>query len=133
MNGMPPLELHLANGPAALLAAVPLVLNLGILAYGYRKLTLDAQNVLYLLFVAGACCWQAFDVGVRLAATEATAAWFRGFFRPGQLLAINFGLHFVALYVGRDRVAHAGWFWALLYIPPMLEFCTWRTWPTDRR
>ncbi len=122
MNGFPQLEFTLANGPAALLAFVPLILNLAILVYGYRKLTLDTQNVLYLLFVAGACSWQAFDVGVRIAGNMETAALFRGYFRAGQLLTINFGLHFVMLYVGRDRIAHAGWFWALLYVPPLVEF-----------
>lgn len=107
--------------PTALLALVPLILNLCILAYSYRKLTLDAQNVLYMLFVVCAVSWQAFDLSVRLSATAETATFFRGYFRPGQLLAIHFGLHFVMLFCGRERVAWSAWFWALLYLPPILE------------
>jgi len=117
MLAMPPIELHLANWPTALLAFVPMLANLGILLYGYRKLTHDAQNLLYLMFVAGGACWQMFDVGVRLAATPETAAIFRAVFRPGQLLTVTFGLHFVLLYVGLDRVARSPWLWAALYGP----------------
>ncbi len=44
MTWFPPIALHLDNWPAALFTLVPMLLNLGILAYGYRKLTLDAQT-----------------------------------------------------------------------------------------
>jgi len=116
-----PLSFHLANTPYALLALVPLLLNLAVFVYGHRKLTLDAQNVLFLLFVAAASSWQAFDLSMRLAADEATAELLRGLFRPGQVIAVNIGLHFVLLYVGWERLARSPLVVAFLYLPAILQ------------
>jgi len=115
------LSFHLANAPYALLSLVPLLLNLAVFVYGYRKLTLDAQNILFLLFVAAASSWQAFDLSMRLSADEATAELLRGLFRPGQVVAVNIGLHFALLYVGRDRLARSPWVVGFLYVPAILQ------------
>ncbi len=116
-----PLSFHLTNAPYALLALVPLLLNMAVFVYGYRKLTLDAQNVLFLLYVAAVSSHQAFDLSMRLAADEATAELLRGLFRPGQIVAFNIGLHFVLLYVGWDRLARSPLVVAFLYVPAALQ------------
>jgi len=87
-------DLSLANPVGVLLAAVPMALNLAILAYALRYLPRDRTTGTFALFVLSLVVWQLFDVMVRSAATAETAAMWRSLLRLGQMLAIPGGVLF---------------------------------------
>lgn len=115
------LHFHGQNSTAALLAGVPMLLNMGIFAYGLRRLPRDSLSAAFLFYVACAMLWQGFDLAVRLAADEPTAAFLRGYLRLGPILAVFVGLHFTLLYAERGDLVNRWWFLTLLYAPPLLH------------
>ncbi len=115
------LAFHDANLFGAALAGIPMLVNIGILVFVFRRLPRDPLTRTFVLFVGSMIFWQLFDVGTRLAADAHTARFLRGYFRVGQIFVAPLGLHFATLYAERDRLAASWTFWAVLYLPPVFQ------------
>ncbi|MEZ4315924.1 MAG: ATP-binding protein [Myxococcota bacterium] len=114
-------DFHLANWVGVLLALVPMLINVGMLAWVQRQLPRDQLSIVFVLYLVALILWQGYDVVVRLSATPETATIWRGYLRGGQFFLIPLGMHFAVLYSELDRVANSPWFLSALYFPSFMQ------------
>jgi len=114
-------DFHFANWVGVLLAAVPMLINVGMLLYVHRRLPQDQLSIVFKLYLVALIIWQGYDAVIRLSATPETATLWRGYLRGGQFFLVPLGMHFAMLYSERERIANSWWFLAMLYLPPFLQ------------
>lgn len=107
---------------AALLSAIPALLNIGIFIYLCWKVPDYRISKLLTLFVLALAIWQISDTMLRFCQTEKTAQiWFCAL-SIGALYTTQIGLHFVMHYTGRSALAEKKWFQFLLYGPSVVFY-----------
>ena len=72
------LQLGLTEPLGIALAALPALLNVGLLVYSLRNLPSDRVTRTFAFFLAMLVAWQLFDLSVRSATTAEAAASWRG-------------------------------------------------------
>ena len=111
------LDLSFDNPVGILLAGIPLLLNVAILAYALRALPRDRTTQTFLFFVFCLAVWQLFDVMVRASTNAETAAAWRALLRMGQMYGIPAGLLFSLRLAEQDELADSSWVLAALFAP----------------
>lgn len=114
-----PFDLNLRLWPIVLLALLPALLNLGILAYVLARSKRNPLTYSFLLFVASLVVWQLSESLVRMSATAATATFWSNALAVGALLIGPFGVHFALLFTERRQWARSPLVWLLLYGPAL--------------
>ncbi|MCA9492264.1 MAG: PAS domain-containing protein, partial [Myxococcales bacterium] len=114
------LQLGLTEPLGIALAALPALLNVGLLVYSLRNLPSDRVTRTFAFFLAMLVAWQLFDLSVRSATTAEAAASWRGLLRIWQFLAIASGLQLSLFMADLDRVASRPEVLAAIYGPCML-------------
>ncbi|RYZ24048.1 MAG: PAS domain S-box protein [Chitinophagaceae bacterium] len=84
----------------ALLALIPALLNIGIVAYIYLRLARSSVTDIFTLFVIALICWQAEDTLVRLCQDAATARYWDSILSIGWIGLGPLAFHFACRYTG---------------------------------
>ena len=116
-----------------LLAALPAVLNVGILLQVLRSRSDSRLARTFVLFVGTLVAWQAFDIAVRATAVAPTAAMWRDLLRAGQFFAIATGLHFALRFARWHRISEHPATLLAIYAPPFIAQAVYAAGLIDER
>lgn len=104
---------------AILLALLPALLNMYLMAYVLRKMSRTALTDLFLFFLISLTSWQLLDVALRMSADLQTAVKLDRIFCRGWIISGPLGLHFAITYSGlKEKLSRFSF--CLMYLPTIL-------------
>ena len=115
-------DFHVLNWFSFLLAFVPAILNLGIVAYIVFLMPRNAVSAMFALFSFSLALWQLDDSICRVTNNALTLHYWDNILSYGWLLFGPLGLHFSLLYTGKRNYSNSFVVIALIYLPAIF-FC----------
>lgn len=116
------LNLSIERLGVILISFLPALLNFSIFIY-VRVFFPDYRvSRIFSLFLISLALWQLGETFMRMSQTEETAMLYNNIFAIGWLLITPIGLHFVLLFVEKEKYANSFWIQFLLYFPFLVFF-----------